>query len=436
LNGGGCDAPAAVPVGGTAVYTGSAAATGWGEAFHIVTSLPVTAYDVVPYGADGYIHTLDDTPSASAELLIPTTAWGDNYFGIVPPRGSAPPSQGPQWGQIVAMQDGTVVSVVPNVTLPSGPGIPSAPASMLTTFSLNAGEYMQWQDSLEMSSTILSSNHPIGFTGGSAYGCYSSLTSPSVPVTSGDCNSVHQQIPPIRALGHDYVAPPYATRMASLAPESIPYRLVGAVDGTTLTYDPTGITGGPGALSAGEVADFESTLAFRVTSQDASHPFYMGQVMTGCQDLTSGSRQDCSPYPPGSAMGPCCLGDANFVSILPPAQFLQQYTFFTDMAYATTNLVFTRVKGPSGFQDVTLDCAGVLTGWQPVGTEGMYEVSNIDLVRGAAPNGSCNNGSHNAMSAGPFGIMVWGLDLWASYAYPAGGNVAVINPVVVPATPK
>jgi hypothetical protein len=27
--------------------------------------------------------------------------------------------------------------------------------------------------------------------------------------------------------------------------------------------------------------------------------------------------------------------------------------------------------------------------------------------------------------------MVWGLDDAASYAYPAGGNVATINPVVV-----
>ena len=186
------------------------------------------------------------------------------------------------------------------------------------------------------------------------------------------------------------------------------------------------------SLSAGEGADFESTLAFRVTSQDASHPFYMGQVMPGCQAFTSGSRPGC--YPLGSP-GLCCLGDANFVSIVSPAQFLEKYTFFTDVTYATTNLVFTRVKGPSGFQDVTLDCAGVLTGWQSVGTEGTYEVTNIDLVRAAVPNGSCDNGPHNATSAGPFGIIVWGLDLWSSYAYPAGGNVAAINSVVVPPIP-
>jgi len=30
-----------------------AAATGYGQAFHIVTSLPVVAYDALPFGGDG-----------------------------------------------------------------------------------------------------------------------------------------------------------------------------------------------------------------------------------------------------------------------------------------------------------------------------------------------------------------------------------------------
>ena len=43
---------------------------------------------------------------------------------------------------------------------------------------------------------------------------------------------------------------------------------------------------------------------------------------------------------------------------------------------------------------------------------------------------------HTATSSGPFGLTVWGLDNFASYAYPAGGNVASINTVVVPPTPQ
>jgi hypothetical protein len=93
------------------------------------------------------------------------------------------------------------------------------------------------------------------------------------------------------------------------------------------------------------------------------------------------------------------------------------------------------LRGASGFEDVQLDCAGVLTGWRPVGTAGLYEFTNIDLVRANAANGRCNNGPHTATSAGTFGITVWGLDSLASYAYPAGGNARPINAVVVPPTP-
>ncbi len=409
--------PAVNQAGGTAVYTGGPS-TGIGTAWHIETDVPVTAYDIIPYGGAQSFLT-------GAELLIPTTAWSTNYYGIVPLRGSAPASLGPQYGQIVGTESGTTVKIVPNVPLPGGTGVAPAPASAVTTYLLNAGEYIQWEDSGEMSSTIISSNKPIGFFGGIGYDCYSSLTS-----SGGGCDSAHQQIPPIKALGSDYVAPPFATRMASLEPESIPYRIVGVVNGTKLTYDPP-VTGAPTTLSAGQVVSFETILAFEVKSQDANHPFYVGQIMPGCE-VNGGGRPGCGA---AYGYGSCCLGDEEYVNIFPPAQFLQKYVFFTDVTYATTNLVFTRVKGPAGFADVVLDCAGKLSGWTPVGTSGNYEITNIDLIRAGKPNGTCNNGPHTATSDAPFGLMVWGLDSFVSYAYPAGGNVAPINTVVVPPNP-
>ena len=48
---------------------------------------------------------------------------------------------------------------------------------------------------------------------------------------------MHQQIPPVKALGHEYVAVRYRNRLSTLD-EAPPWRIVGAVDGTTLTYDP------------------------------------------------------------------------------------------------------------------------------------------------------------------------------------------------------
>jgi IgGFc binding protein len=383
--------------------------TGRGAAWHVSTTVPVTSYDILPYGGA-------HSALPSAELLFPTTAWTSNYLAVVPTRGSS----GPQWGQILGAVDGTQVTVYPNVDLPSGTGVVAAPANTKTTYTLATGEYVQWQESNDMSGTIISATQPVAFMGGQAYACYKDLTS-----LGGGCDSTHQQVLPVSALGNAYAAAPYTTRRKDLAPESVPYRFVGVVGGTTLTYDPA-VTGAPSTLSSGQVVDFETTSAFVVRSQDSSHPFYVAQRMTG-EEVTSGSRPGCTP----SVSNGCALGDEEYVNVLPPAQFLSSYVFFTDPTYATTNLVFVRQKSASGFSDVTLDCAGVLTGWTPMDGADDYEMTNIDLLRATVPNGSCNNGPHTATSGAPFGITVWGLDSFASYAYPAGGNIAPINSVVV-----
>jgi hypothetical protein len=268
-----------------------------------------------------------------------------------------------------------------------------------------------------MSGTIISSNNPVGFFGGLGYDCYSDATS-----SGGGCDSAHQQVPPVSAFGSEYAVPPYTTRMASNQPESIRYRFVGAVAGTTLTYDPP-VTGAPTTIKTGQVVDFETTLAFVVRAQDNNHPFFIGQVMTGCSVN-------------GGSWNGGCLGDEEYVDILAPAQFLQKYVFFTDPTYPNTNLVFTRVKGPNGFQDVTLDCmTSPITGWKNIDSAGKYQLANVWLVKGGAAQGQCNNGPHSATSQGAFGIMVWGLDTFSSYAYPAGGNIAPINAVIIPPTP-
>jgi hypothetical protein len=146
-------------------------------------------------------------------------------------------------------------------------------------------------------------------------------------------------------------------------------------------------------------------------------------MMTGCS-VTSGSKVGC-------------LGDEEHVNVLPPAQFLSKYIFFTDPTYPTTNLVLTRAKAPDGsFKDVKIACLGTVKGWKAVGSTGKYQVTDVDLVRSGSSAGTCTNGPQTATSDGPFGLTVWGLDDYSSYAYPAGGNLATINSVYVPPTPQ
>jgi IgGFc binding protein len=410
------------------------AGTGRGQAFHIVTDTPVSAYDIHPYGgAKSFL--------PSAELLLPTSAWGTNYVAALPKPGdyqNGTVADGPQWAQIIGSVDNTTVKIVPTVALPAGTNVTAAPLNQLSTFTINAGEVIQWQNpwstssgpTLEMSGSIISSDKPIAFLGGNGYLCLKSSTNVDLGGGGyGGCDSGHQLVPPVSALPSEYAVAPYATRRKDMAEESIPYRIVGAVDGTTLSYDPP-VASGPTSLKLGQVADFEATGAFVVKSQDAGHPFYIGQMMTG-GSVTSGSRPGAS-----QGLGGAVLGDEEYVNVPAPAQYLQKYVFFTDPTYPTTSLVIVRKKNQSGaFADVNVDCLGNVSGWKPLGGGGQYETTNVDLLRLGSTT-ACTNGGHTAKSDGPFGLVVWGLDSFSSYAYPAGGNVATINSVVVPPTPR
>jgi hypothetical protein len=219
------------------------------------------------------------------------------------------------------------------------------------------------------------------------------------------------------------------TRAASGMLESLPYRFVGTVKGTTLTFDPP-VTGAPATLDVAQVVDFEATGSFRVTSQDVKHPFYVAQMIPGCTVMGGDVLNSVDPAAPFASQN--CLGDEEYLTVIPPAQWLQKYVFFTDPTYATTNIVLVRLKTSTGFQDVNVDCVGKVGGWQAVGTSGMYEATNVDFIRGKQPQGMCNNGPHTAQSNGAFALVVWGLDSYSSYGYPAGGNYRTINSVVVP----
>lgn len=275
---------------------------------------------------------------------------------------------------------GTTIDMVPGVDLPAAGTIPVTAANTPLSFTLNAGEYVQWQlaTGLDLTGSVIASDKPITFVGGDAYICYSSATS-----ESGGCDSAHQQVPPISAFGSEYVAAPHPNRGAM--PESIWYRFVGAVDGTSLTFDPP-IPGGPASIAQGQTIDFQATGSFRVESQDADHAFYVAQTMAGCM----------FPDNPG------CRGDEDYVMVLPAAQYLSRYVFFSDTSYQTTELVFVREKVDGSFSDVDLACMGTITGWTPVGTSGEFEMAQVAIVEEGVSVGGCVNGRHETSSAATF----------------------------------
>ncbi len=385
-------------------------------AFDVTSDTPVTAYDILPYGgATSFL------PSAS--LLFPRTAWGTNYTVLGPHTDGG----GAMWALFVGTADGTTVDVLPSTSWPGGGGAPALPAGVTTQVTLNRGQVMQWMGA-DPTATILQSSAPIGVYTGNTYLRVASATS-----SGGGQDAAHQQIGPIGSLGNEYVGAGIMTRMPNLSPEDVPYRMLGVVDGTQLTYDPAPPPGAPTTLAAGQLAEFSTTQLFSVESQDEQHPFAFSQYMPGTFGST---RPGCAATPPFAGLS-CGLGDEEWVIQLPPKQFLQRYAFFTDPTYAATNLVVTRVAGTSGFSDVEIACMGPVTGWQPVGSSGTFEVAHVDLYRGfAGTPAACATSQHEATSAGAFGVTVWGTDYYASYGYPAGGNIGTINDVVVPPVPR
>jgi hypothetical protein len=386
--------------------------SGRGAAFRIELDIPLTAYDIMPFGGAR-------SHFPSAELLFPTSAWGLNYVAISPPAGTHD-LPGPLWLQIVGLEDGTKVDLRPTADLAQGMGLNGAVAGQLASFELGAGEVLQWElppGAKDASGTTLLSDKPVALHTGNRF-----LRLQPAPAPGGE--SAHQQNSAVTALGIEYLAAPYETRRKDLAPEEVDYRLVGVVDGTTLSYDPP-IAGAPATIDRGQIVDFASALPFRLRSQDDTHPFALAQLMDTA-NLPGGTRPGATA--PGFEQ---LLGDEEFVLVLPPAQFLARYAFFTDTTYATTNLVLTRVKTADGFAPVTVDCLGEISGWKPVGQDGQFEVATVDLVRADIGVNGCTNGHHIAESEGPFGLVVWGLDSYSSYAYPAGGSAAALTEVIV-----
>ncbi|MBI5535829.1 MAG: IgGFc-binding protein [Deltaproteobacteria bacterium] len=378
--------------------------TGFVNAFHITTSAPIVAYDIYPYGgAPSYV--------SSATQLIPTPAWGTNYIAAdayeVDPNlvsfGGMP------FVQIVAAQDDTTVTISPTSAIVGGGGVNPTGAGQPQDYKLNRGQAVQFLQNAELAGSPISSDKPISVWGGT--GCM------YVPLGVYACDSGHQELLPVSAMGFAYAAVRHRGRSGQ--EENAPWTLIGAVDDTQLVYEPSAPPGAPDTVGSGQMVRFNASEPFIVKSQDDKHPFYLSAVMTGGDNGHSG------------------MGDPEWVNSVPPAQYLAHYLFLTDPTYGNTNLVFVRQKAKDGtFKDVTLDCVGVLGDWQPVGNEGQYEYTRVDLNVGGQPQGACDNGVHIADSEAAFGLTVWGWDSYVSYAYTAGMSTQPINTVVVPPVPK
>ena len=379
------------------------------KAFSIKTDAPVSAYSIYPYGGA-------KTHFPTATLLLPTTAWSTNYLAVNGwPRtfDIYKNPLGTPTLQIVASADDTEVRMRPKVDVYDGAGVTGGAAGKMLTWKLARGEVLQITQPDELTGSPIESTKPIGVFGGTR--CT------YIPEAVQACDTLQQQIPPLGQWGSEYALVPYADRSGDQLSrrEPVPYRLVGAVAGTVLTYDPARPRNAPTTLRAGEVVSFMTDELFVVKSQGADHPFYAAVMMTGA--LFNSGHQAPND------------GDPDFVNAVPTDQFLDRYVFFADYTFPETSLTLVRRKTDKGFMPVELDCLGEVQGFQPLGTTGEYEYTWVHLTKSfISASGTCGAGRREAKSDGPFSVTVWGMGYCASYGYAGGAGSRPLTQVEAP----
>ncbi len=388
------------------------------RAFHITTDAPVSAYSIFPYGG-----AASQYPTAT--MLLPESSWETSYIGVSTANVSrlGQPGTEPRTLQIVAAEDDTTVEMRARADVPGTADVASVAQGEKQTWTLSRGQVLQITQRDNLTGSPIVANKPVGVFGGA--GCT------YLPGEYDYCDITQQQIAPSSQWGSEYALVPFAPRVQSLtgeARELVPYGLVGAVDGIRLTYEPERPLGAPETLDAGQAVSFFTDVPFIVRSQDAAHPFHAAVYMTGSR-FRGGAGQPRDDLNPGQQPG--TLGDPDFVTAVPSGQFLERYVFFADYTYPDTSFTLVRRKTERGFLPVELACAGEVTGWKPLGTAGEYEYAWVQITKNFAPatfeKGECGYGRHEATSAGPFSLTVWGVGRDASYGYPGGTGSRSIN---------
>jgi hypothetical protein len=214
-----------------------------------------------------------------------------------------------------------------------------------------------------------------------------------VPYFAQACDHLETQLAPIQTWGRAFASTPMVdpgTSNANLV------RVIGAFDGTTFTVTPPQSGVSSGALLAGDWTQFIATGPFEIVSDQAVQ---VAQFLLG-QNYSS----------PAAARG-----DPGMTVLVPREQYRTDYTFITPSSYnaSTSGQSYVLISRLPGVE-VVLDGAAVSTTWS---TAGGRELGIVPI----------NGGIHTMRGVEPFGIIVYGLGQYTSYAYPGGLNLDQIT---------
>ena len=210
-----------------------------------------------------------------------------------------------------------------------------------------------------------------------------------VPITERACDHIFEAAHPVRSWSTSALV----TNLPNRAGGSI-YRVVASEDDTRVTLDGAF----QGTLQRGRFLERGPLPGNHVFAAD--RPIFVTQFMTG---LTS----------PGAVSG-----DPAQANMIPPEQYLDEYTFST-VGGSQFNSHFLTLTAP----DTSL--GSVLLDGEPVDPEAFSPVADSGFSSAVLP---LAEGTHTTSGPEPHGITVEGLNAFDSYIYPGGARVALINP--------
>ena len=355
-------------------------------AFRVRSNAPVFATYFHPY-AFGWT----DNGFTSSTALRSAGSWGTRNVDIGVFRPGRPPVQ--------HSKDGTPLYDDTTAFLALGT-VQDARVSLVTsdgprTIDVRAGHVVRLRRDDLLIGSSLTSDVPITAFVGARFSL--------LPYDTWAPDAILDQVPTPRAWASEYAAVRYPDRYEDV-PDLAIYRLIADEDGTVFTYEPSKPDGAPEKLDAGQLGVFITGESFVVRSQDAGHRFHATVAMTSYELIQPQEEWE---------RGIQGRGDPELLNLVPRSEFANRFAFMTDHTYPDAHLVLVRAKEDGRFFDVTLGCAGTVTGWKPLGNGDTFETTTVTLSKGkfepqVYPGGTCHNGPHTMESDGPFTGYVWG----------------------------
>lgn len=407
-NAGQCCAPPFNTEGRASCAARSTAARG--GAYHLVADGPVAAYQFNPLEyrqGDDYSFTND------ASLLLPQGTLGQSYLVFSYTNNGPPIGQPTDRCAVTGLRNGYVAVVGAQASGDNTVRVRSAvplwnpadPARTLPpgahTFTIARGEVLLLAAQgfgADLTGTAVDTSAPAAV--------YSGHECTSVPIDRPACDHLEEQLFPTTAWGDTYAVSPLRYRLGRFDPAVV--RVMAQRDGVTLTFE--GIAA-PAAcqrpLGRGQYCELTTAEGFTVRG---GGPIAVAQYMMGLGDVP-----ECMCSGTGCVDGPRCAGDPALVLEVPTAQYRNRYRFLTPATYTES---FVNVVVPPGAQ-ISLDGALLQGPGVPTGTGLETRVATLPP------------GAHEVYALDPqvrFGIKVYGVAPYTSYAYPGGLDLAPIAP--------